>query len=182
MTKPPLNGIALLGAPGTGKTSVGWELATIIGADRLTFSEALKQELSRMLAYSEPGSVQHYYQEMTNPATKDAYRPLQQALGAFRRAQDEDYWVQQALAAMRPGRAYVSDDCRYWNEYHALKNLGFVFIRLLPGPTTRPLTGAQAEHESERDWPHFPVDAKVEFIEGPDRMANHIATVLRLVD
>lgn len=174
--------IALLGEPGTGKTSVGRELAAIIGAERLSFSETLKQDLSRMLALDSPGYKHYYYSKMTDPPTKDHFRPLQQALGAFRRLEDENYWVRRAILSMRPDKPYVSDDCRYWNEYHALKNHGFVFVRLLPGPTTRPLTGEQAAHESERDWPHFPVDAKVEFIEGPDRMANHIATVLRLVD
>ena len=165
----------------------------MIGAKRLSFAAALKEDLARMLAFMEgtPGDdlssrydewVAYYRNQQRYPATKDAYRPLQQALGAFRRAQDEDYWVKRAMTGVNNRDFYVVDDCRYQNEYDALRNRHFAFLLLKPGPTTRPLTGAQAEHESERDWPHFPTDGQFEFVEGPAEMARIIAAACRLID
>ena len=183
------NGIALLGQPGAGKTTVSNELAKLIGAKRLSFAAALKEDLAAMMAATESAHGSHYdewiayyYDQQRHPATKDAYRPLQQALGAFRRAQDENYWVKRAMAGVNNQDFYVVDDCRYQNEYDALRNRHFAFLLLKPGPTTRPLTGAQAGHESERDWPHFPTDGQFEFVEGPDEMARIIAVTCRLID
>lgn len=187
------SGIALVGQPGSGKTTVGAELAQLIGAKRLSFAKVLKEDLSAMLALQDSGvatekspdfwaAFQHHYDQQRHPTTKDAYRPLQQALGAFRRAQDVDYWVKRAMTGVNNQDFYVVDDCRYRNEYDALRNRHFAFLLLKPGPTTRPLTGAQAEHESERDWPHFPTDGQFEFVEGPAEMARIIAVACRLID
>ena len=184
------SGIALIGQPGSGKTTVGAELVKLVRGTRLSFAAALKDELADMLGWKSDtytaegarGMVRYHRVQMDSVGSKDAYRPLQQAYGAFRRAEDEDYWVRRALAGLRDDQFYVVDDCRYWNEYHALRNRGFAFLLLKPGPTTRPLTGAQAVHESERDWPQFPTDGKFEFVEGPAEMARIIAVACRLID
>ena len=166
------------------------ELAKLIGAERLTFAAALKDELARGLGWTSGaltqagahGMVTYHRTSMDTVTSKDAYRSLLQALGSFRRAEDENYWVNKALASVDDRKFYVSDDCRYWNEYHALRNRGFAFILLKPGPTTRPLTGEQATHASERDWPSFPTDGAFEFVEGAEEMARIIAVACRLVD
>ena len=184
------SGIALLGQPGSGKSSVGAELVKLVGGERLSFAGALKDELAKMLGWTSgaftaagvQGMVRYHRVAQDAVTSKDDYRPMLQALGSFRRAEDEDYWVKQALAGIKPDQFYVVDDCRYWNEYHALKNRNFAFLLLKPGPTTRPLTGEQAEHASERDWPRFPVDGRFEYVEGPAEMARIIAMALRMVE
>jgi hypothetical protein len=114
---------------------------------------------------------------MTSLLTKDKYRAFQQFYGAeWRRAQDENYWVKRFTLSYEKNRnvAVVVDDCRFPNEYKALKTLGFKFVRLEPGETTRPLTGEQAAHESEKYWRKFKVDLLLPYVKGPEQQASAI--------
>lgn len=168
-----VDGIALCGQPGSGKSAIAAALVEMCNGERLSFAAALKDELSDML-----GGYDRYRREMDNVRSKDKYRPLLQALGAFRRDDDKNYWVRAALAGVTPNMFYAVDDCRYDNEYEALRNLDFVFVYLEPGPTTRPLSGEQANHPSELEWPHFNFDVHLEWEKGPEHQATRLLYML----
>ena len=178
-----VGGVAFIGQPGSGKSSISEELRKILKWDRLSFAAQLRNEVAYALNLRDGRSGltawADHMDQMADPAAKDKYRPLLQAYGSFRRAEDPDYWVNKALADMEEGVRYVIDDCRYRNEYEALRARGFKFVHLMPGPTTRPLTLEQAAHESERDWPYFLIDIDLTYEAGPRHQAERIVDMLR---
>lgn len=174
---------ALIGAPGSGKSSI----ADALGV-RMSFADGVRREVADYLlpiicmvtdgAISDEYDVLTY---MTDPGTKDAFRPLLQTWGTeFRRTQDPDYWCraleQRIVRSMSEdqSRTLVVDDCRFPNEYEMLRRKGFKFIRLESGAYTRPLTGEQLLHASEQHWPQFPVDLVLDFQPGADTQAQRI--------
>lgn len=185
--------IALIGAPGSGKSSIAKEYALLVGGAKMSFADGLREEVAYALAaadalqnisrdaFAARQLVRHYMALMTNVDTKDTYRSLLQFWGTeFRRGVDDDYWVKRfTRRAERRGTAIAVDDCRFPNEYAALKKLGFKFVLLEPGDTTRELTAVQAKHESEKYWPKFKVDMKLPYKKGPRAQAMAIVKEFR---
>lgn len=173
--------VALLGNPGSGKTSIGDALIELAGGERLSFSHQVKREAVRAMLGVErrlitPESEEELLERMQNPETKDEYRALLQMWGTnFRRVQDPNYWVTKVsqLIVADAGNQVI-DDCRFENEYELLNGRGFFFVRLEDGPTTRPMTPEQAAHESESFWRDFPVDLTLSYVTGPERQALRI--------
>ena len=166
--------IALFGHPGSGKTTIGEELVKLKAGHRISFAGPLRVELAKALAGVEDfDSWAPIMAEMSDPETKDRYRPLQQAWGSFRRYDDANYWTRQVEKAIRltlhndPEKSIIIDDCRFPNEYKMLADQGFVFVLLEPGETTRQLPADVAAHESERYWPEFHFDIKLPYVQGP---------------
>lgn len=186
MSTEYIGGIALIGDPGSGKTAIGIELAGALDWWRTSFANALKREVADGLSHHGNGlpqivaSTSLHLIRMADPLTKDAYRPLLQTWGSFRRAADSFYWVDKALQGMDTTSAYVIDDCRYFNEYEALRARGFKFIYLQRGPTTRALPAEQAAHESEQDWHRFKTDIVLTYEPGPKHQAERIIRMLKL--
>lgn len=188
--------IALIGAPGTGKTTVGkaWLDLHRVNADDFrpkiySFANAVKWELAQMLgalSYDEPLVM---FKPQVDPATKDQFRSLQQALGSFRRADDPDYWLKISLVAIdadsrqdlrdKQTTYMVVDDCRFPNEEMALRERGFVFVLLQPGATTRTLSPEQAAHESEQYWPKWHADIVLPYRDGPKTQALLLDNLLK---
>ena len=196
--------VALLGAPGSGKSTI----AEALGGVKLSFAEELRKEVAAVLApiffaldnpnYSNfvtrvdqggIGGLDHYarllLQDMKDVEVKDGFRPLLQQWGTdFRRTQDPDYWVNKVerlithLGAADRSTDFVIDDCRFPNERDMLADNGFAFVLLESGPATRPLTGGQMGHSSERYWPLFPVDLVLDYQPGPQLQANRIREAL----
>ena len=177
-----IRGIVFIGEPGSGKSSISEELMKMLDWDRLSFAASLKSQVAAGLSciVSDDVGWAKHLDNMADPVTKDSYRPLLQAWGSFRRLEDYNYWVKRVELEMVDGEHYVIDDCRYFNEYEFLLSEGFKFVKLLPGETTRRLTGEQAEHESERDWPNFGIDLFLTYELGPRHQAERVASFFGL--
>lgn len=185
-----MTNIVLLAEPGTGKTTIAQAYSELVGGKVMAFKDEMLLEIAWALAAGDARDhisrnafatkvlVKHYLMEMQNPATKDKYRAIQQAWGTdYRRAQDENYWVKKFVAKYenRPQLTPVAnDDCRFPNEQKALRNLGFKFVKLESGETTRPLTGERANHESEKYWRKFKADLTLSYEAGPVLQAKRI--------
>ncbi len=112
--------IAFVGKAGAGKTtaaeSLGWSAGPY---RRLSFAKALKD-----MALQIWGDGAHHN------------RSLLQRFGVAMRDLDQDVWVRIVVRAIELGREqdsttrFVVDDCRFPNEYHALRELGFVVVRI----------------------------------------------------
>ena len=98
---------ALVGAPGSGKSSI----ADALGV-RMSFADGVKREVANVLGPITQDQIGRtmgvppefwptaqknadaIFEDMHNPAIKDVYRELLQLWGTeLRRAQDVDYWV-----------------------------------------------------------------------------------------
>lgn len=103
----------------------------------------------------------------------DQDRELLQWLGTdVVRQRDPEAWCRLAMKEMDRhnmggGAAILVDDCRFPNEYWALKERDFTFVRIDAEQAIRvdrlrrmgKLTDlAQLDHESEQHWPTFEVD------------------------
>lgn len=165
-------GIALIGSQKAGKSTTAKALRMLItNSQRISFADALRDEVAEVLADNDPDPLhdkEWFLNAMTTVPDKYHYGPLLQWWGTdFRRAQLPTYWVDKVINKItRTGgnTVWLIDDCRFQNEYDALKDLGFFFIRLGPNP----LTGADnlaaiadkrnPNHASELDWPSWEVD------------------------
>jgi len=139
--------IAFIGPIGSGKSACA--LAYVLyGGQRLSFAKTLRQEVAAALAFPINGKAPALVQRMKNRDTKEQFRPLLQWWGEYRRnTEGQDYWVQKLMDTIddKPKSFTLAiDDCRYFNEYDALKERGFKFVRLADGrcPTS---TGDQQD-------------------------------------
>ena len=157
--------VALLGAPGSGKSVVAERLCQHLGT-KIAFADALRKEVADVLTPLQGHGV---LRRMADPSTKDLYRPILQQWGMLRREADVDYWVRKLTATIDPIIAIDSnitiavDDCRMPNEYEALRSRGFYFVRLEAGPHLRLQTPEARAHISEGFWPTFPVDIVLDY-------------------
>ncbi len=185
--------IALVGAPGSGKSSIGDALINLAGGQRLSFAAGVKEEAARVLLASDTELVtpnrdgtrmlkqeheERIVERMNHPDTKDEYRRLLQVWGTdYRRADNPNYWVEKwavTFNAIRENENIVVDDCRFPNEYEALTSNGFYVVRLASGSTTRPQDPLAAVHESESYWPEFDVHLELSYKAGPEWQARRI--------
>jgi hypothetical protein len=155
--------IAFYGEPGAGKSTCARLLIEFVGTElgpykRAAFADALRLELADILAAKLGGTPLYWFGRMTDPQTKEEYRPLMQAYGALRRHLDPDHWVTQLLETLASSLGvWTVDDVRYDNEFAALKRKGFRFVLVeRPGHTN---ARANMSHESEQDWRRWWPDA-----------------------
>lgn len=188
--------IALLGPPGSGKSTIGDALIRLAGGERLSFADGVKEEAAAVFLLSEgiadedrEGTIHlrkahrtAVVRQMQDPATKDNYRRLLQLWGTdYRRAQNPNYWIEKfggKFNDIRETSNIVVDDCRFPNEYEALLSNGFYFVRLLPGETVREQGREAAVHESESYWPDFEVNLELSYVGGPASQARRILSAV----
>lgn len=177
--------IALVGAPGSGKTYIANAWCDIVDGQRLSFADAVRREVAEALAATDDQgrSAVEFYALLMDPATKDEYRSLTQVWGTeFRRAQNPDYWVEKVAVLLAKTGAVtplVVDDCRFPNEYETLRRADFLFIGLESGETTHELTDDQRRHESEQHWPRFEFDQTLSYVKGPEIQAARLVLLLK---
>lgn len=189
--------IALLGNPGSGKSSIGEALIALTGGTRLSFADGVKEEAAKVILATDPDvfgvdrngqtvlehkHVENVVRRMQDPETKDQYRRLLQVWGTdYRRAENPQYWIQQwakKFNAIREDTNIVVDDARFPNEEDALRSNGFTFVSLLDGETTRVQDPLAAVHESESYWPEFVTDLDLTYEAGPEVQARRILSAL----
>ena len=122
---------AIAGKSGSGKTTLAEALSMLYDVPRDSFASPLRWALHEL-------------------GVKAPYpRRLLQRIGDVLRSYDQDHFVS-LLWERNPdwsSSGLVVDDLRYENEYHHLRERGFVLVYLQG--SFRPLVGEEAEHESE---------------------------------
>lgn len=142
MTKP-LH-VAFCGPAGAGKSTQAKLLRQKYKGDVLSFAAPVKKVANDLFG-----------EQMDDPVfARKAY----QQVGVFcRNVAGAGFWVEKLVPKVSPDRNCFVDDLRFMNEYHALKRLGFVVIKLSADTKTlqerRPdFTPTAWEHESEQGW------------------------------
>ena len=132
------NRIAFVGPIGSGKSACSLSYVLSSG-QRMSFASTLRQEVAAAIAFPVNAKAPALVQGMINRDTKEQFRPILQWWGQYRRnTEGDDYWVQKLMDRIDskpPNLILTVDDCRYFNEYDALHERGFKFVRLADGWT-----------------------------------------------
>lgn len=162
-------GIALVGKARSGKDTVARRLGQRFAYTRVAFADPLKVMALDVNPYIGPDAVGWRLRDMVEDIgwdrAKEEYpevRRILQYIGQTVRGLDPKFWLNQGLdkldVADRWNLPVVVTDVRYLNEAEALKNRGFMLVRI-----TRPATGAAmtmgqiraAMHDSETELDGF---------------------------
>jgi len=190
--------VAFVGSIGSGKTTMCESIAVehygqpTNGTIRISFADALRDEVAYALHKSDPKKskatvgrfvrlpIDTWRERLADPETKATYRPLMQWWGTeYRRAEDPDYWVSQweekADKAIAAGYTVLVDDCRFDNEYRALKLRNFLIVGLDSRPgdvrnSETPRTLTTTTHASEVEWRTFDRHVQLAWLDPIKRM------------
>lgn len=151
---------AFYGPPGSGKTTLAHSMEHYYGGEVIPFAEALREEVAEN--YPIP------LEDLSRIPEKYKHRATLQKVGAERRAEDPDYWVQRWLEKVHKHigwgtRTLWVDDMRYDNELMVAQELHFVIIECLPNPDGDAIQDNEKGHESEVDWKLWTPDIKMEW-------------------
>lgn len=138
--------IALLGRAGSGKDTLAGYAILYYDFRALAFADELKRH-----AYALFGGYD-----------REKPRALLQRFGGMCREIDDEVWVRALMrnVELERDKPIVVTDCRHWNEYEALKNAGFTFVRVEAPESQRiqrmtdrgdQFDKAALEHETERN-------------------------------
>ena len=183
-----LPNLSLSGWMRSGKDTIASFLVNEYGYTKLSFAGALKAEVAR--------GVGCRPEELDEEPLHTQIRPVLQAWSTeFRRGQDSDYWVKQALMAVVAigNDPIVFTDTRFVNELEALRGKRFttVEVRMSQLDVERALFAAgkteeevesMLSHPSERDWQRWRFDKTVLSIPSQIRLlTNQIEEVIEEV-
>lgn len=165
--------VAIVGPAGAGKTTHTKLLQQTTRGDVLSFATPLKKVCREV-----------YEDRMDDP--EFARKALQHIGTEGFRKLDSNVWVRLLLKKVSPDRPCYVDDCRFYNEYVALEQMGFVFVRLVATPETlharRPhMTAAQWAHETEIESASIPGDIVISSETPTDKTHETIKAYLQLV-
>ncbi|MFD9629802.1 deoxynucleotide monophosphate kinase family protein [Streptomyces violascens] len=166
--------VALMGRARSGKDTVASRLIEEFQFTRVAFADPLRTAALDLdpIVGSEPAGygplpirlsdlVRHCGWEGAK-AFPEVRRTLQR-LGEAMRTQDTDTWLRLALAKVDVadtwGLPVVFTDCRHPNEADALRDRGFLLVRVVrPGPHG-PTSRNERQHISETALDDYPADA-----------------------
>ena len=174
MSDQPLR-VALIGPAGVGKTTHARELQKKYKGDVLSFATPLKKILRDL-----------WGERMDDP---EFAREQAQKLGTdYVRTVDPSIWIEKLVEKISLDRNVFVDDCRFFNEYLALRRAGFTFIRLSADEVSlarrRPqMTAEQRNHSSEVEHHLMLADAFISTTPEPDLVTGddgepHLVDVL----
>ncbi|WP_182454685.1 hypothetical protein [Streptacidiphilus sp. P02-A3a] len=164
--------IALMGRARSGKDSVAARLQSAHGYTPVAFAAPLKDAALRLdpivsvesagCAYLDvrlSDVVRRWGWDGAKERVPEVRRTLQR-FGQGVRDLTPDYWLRRALdlvaEADRWNMPVVITDCRYLNEATALRDRGFILVRVERPFSPRKLTGVQ--HQSETELDDYPAD------------------------
>jgi hypothetical protein len=170
--------VAFVGPAKAGKSTASQYLARRYGTTTVSFAAPVKRELFKFLTdyryAGMNGSKDRFMQQhkqvfdegpcfgeaslppmiCSDPiawinANKDNMRQFLQWWGTdYRRAQDENYWVNQLRPLVEEYDALANDDCRFLNEAEYLVSAGFRIVAINPATPEE----AKNLHSSEREY------------------------------
>jgi len=124
--------VALIGKMGVGKTTIAEQLVTRFGYAR--FSWAAPVKVIAGWAYGPVDKAGLYPVRVNNQLLTRTGREILQRIGtdALRNNVDQDFWIKVGLRVLDgyPDTAMVGDDTRFPNEVQALRERGWVIVRL----------------------------------------------------
>lgn len=168
--------IGLCGRAGAGKDHAFEALRQYMDfIARVSFADVLRREIQDSLGLDEP---------ITKPYT-ELERKLQIWWGTdYRRAENPDYWVQQAekeaLMVAKSGVIPVFTDVRFPNEARMIQLHGGLIVRVMAPPEVREarLGFLPPEHASETAMDDYEVDMHITSIEGNPSYHGQIRRVI----
>jgi hypothetical protein len=182
--------IALMGRARSGKDTVAAYLCETYGYTRVAFADPLREAALKLdpiisrsviggdLRLSHVLDAGHGWEYAKNKFPE--VRRILQHIGQGVRDLDEDFWLSIAVTtitdARNAGRPVVITDCRYPNEYNALRASGFTMTRVVR-PDRGDVPGS--EHVSETALNGFPADwtlCNISTLEDLYTQAAHLAT------
>ena len=157
--------IALIGKAGSGKDTVGELLVQHAGYKRLAFADPVREMalvLDPIVVLADELGFGETYARLSEVVAADGWdrakrmypevRRILQNAGMAQREVDSFYWLDLLLEKWSTEWSpVVVTDCRFENEAVALRNLGFLLVRVI-----RPGAGAN-DHVSETELDDFTV-------------------------
>lgn len=154
--------IGIAGKMGSGKSTLAGMLAEKLpGSFRMSFAGPLKREVSQRfnipigLCYSEQGKNQTVLHHDLPGGAMEVRRILQWWGTEVRRAQDENYWIDQArkdITNLPPRvRHLIIDDVRMRNEAEMILDRGGFLVKINTYPDWKPGPHAWCRSETELD-------------------------------
>jgi hypothetical protein len=147
-------GISISGPAGAGKDYVARHLIEVEGFTKLSFAEPLKRVCAIITGVPTP-DVDAIKDGRDGPDKAGRMRAVLQNVGVrARELWSESVWVDNLLGrvkALGPNARIVVTDCRFRNEFDALRAAGFRMVRVDAPTEFYRLHGEAALHPSERD-------------------------------
>lgn len=135
------------------------------GWERISFAEPMRDAMAALdpivsahagITRYTDAVAEHGYDEAKGKYTE--IRRLMQRLGTEvgRELFGQDFWVERAMAQVKPGGRYVITDCRFPNEAEAVRAAGGLVVRI-----RRPGTGPVNDHRSDTGVDDLAVDFEI---------------------
>ncbi len=165
--------LALCGRMRSGKDSIADYLIEEFGYKKLSFAQALKEEVSKAVGCT--------VEEMNEEPLRSQIRPVLQVWGTeFRRSQNPDYWVaklRDKITDILEVAPYVVTDVRFLNEISMLRNFGFLVVNvdmdyddvvdfLMALGKSESVAIDLLSHPSENEWQKAEFDVVVDSVMG----------------
>lgn len=172
--------IGIAGKMQCGKTVTASYLADLCGGQRISFADALREEVSEKyripIEHMRSAELKRSLMVLCGFAFM-TLRELLQWWGEDRRSANRDYWVDALMATITDDGIYIIDDVRYRNEAQRIRDTGGILVRIEPY-TGYPINPG-AYHRSETDlddWGDWDYVAHPEFGTGElTRLAVYLA-------
>ena len=171
--------VAICGGLRSGKDTVGDMIANTIDAEQFTFSEGIW----RMIEIFFPDEYANRYTHKP--------RTLLQVLGQKLREVEPNIWVDYTLNQINEiSDNVVITDMRQPNEYQALKDTGFIIVRVNAHMSTRIERAASAgdifeesnlNHETEQHYPLFEADYEIDNNGSMDELTHQVTEIVERI-